>query len=185
MSDTIRSRRRGPLPRDRSLRSTAALVLAALAGLWTSAASAEVLLFSANTNLRQIFRGTVGFVDLNGNTAGGMTLTFSTAQANQRVVIFFNATCAVTLNEANPVIARVAILVDPAGSDAESSAPPTNSPDEMFCSHWGSNISATIVASVRPAVAGSHKVRVRVTPSAPDPSTAGVLLAAISLTVIR
>jgi hypothetical protein len=78
-------------------------------------ASAEVLLFGAKTNLRQI-SGTARWVSSPQRQRGRRTtLTFSTTQANQRVVIFFDASCR-DLNEANPTSACVAILVDPAGA---------------------------------------------------------------------
>jgi hypothetical protein len=188
MSSIIRSRRREAAAphRGRSLRRhAAASALAALVGLWPSAAGAEVLLFSANTNQMQIFRGTAGFVDLNGTTAGGTTLTFATTQANQRVIITFNASCQVSLTEALSAYAQVAILVDPAGPGAEFSAPPTNTTQTApFCSR-GDGVAAAIVASARPSVAGTHGVRVRVTPRGPDPSVVGVILTAMSLAVTR
>jgi hypothetical protein len=171
--------------RGRSLRRVAAAALAALVGLWASAASAEVLLFSANPN-QQFFRnGAVGFVDFNGTATGGTTLTFATTQANQRVSIIFNSSCEVSLSVEQSTYAQVAILVDPAGSGAEFSAPPTNTTFAAPFCFRGIPVAAAIVASARPSVAGTHSVRVRVTPRGNDPSQANVLLTAMSLTVTR
>jgi hypothetical protein len=163
----------------------AAPALAALVGLWAPAASAEVLLFSANTNQAQFFTGTAGFVDLNGTATGGTTLTFATTQANQRVIITFNASCQVSLTVDPNTYAQVTILVDPAGSGAEFSAPPTNTTQVAPFCFRGDGVAAAIVASARPAVAGTHSVRVRVTPRGPDPSVVGVQLTAMSLAVTR
>src|SRR3954452_17183416 len=64
MPKPVRSRRRG-----------VASAVAALVGLWASAASAEVLLFSAAANQLEFFRnGVAGFVDLNCTAAGGPPL---------------------------------------------------------------------------------------------------------------
>ena len=172
MSSIIRSRRR-----------VAAAALGALVGLWASAASATVLLFSANSNLPQTFNAP-GFVDLNGTAAGGASLTFATTQANQRVIIFFNATCVVD-GEVG-AFADVDIFVDPAGTTGELFAPPTGG---VFCQDLSSSseserVSAAIVASVRPAQAGTHTIRVRVDPRALQ-GTPTVGLNAISLTVMR
>jgi hypothetical protein len=187
MSSIIRSRpcKAEVSHRGRSLRRVAAAALAALVGLWALTASAEVLLFSANSNQQSFRNGAVGFVDFNGTATGGTTLTFATTQANQRVIITFNASCEVSPSADGSTFGQVAILVDPAGSGAEFSAPPWNTTfPAPFC--WrGIPVAAAVVASVKPALAGTHSVRVRVTPRGPDPSQANVLLTAMSLTVMR
>ena len=113
MSGIIRSRRREAkaLHRGSLLRRVAAPAFAVLAGLWAPAASADILLWSANSDLPQTFTyPNTGFVDLNGTAAGGASLTFGTTQANQRVIITFNARCS-HLSGTGGV--NVEILVDP------------------------------------------------------------------------
>jgi hypothetical protein len=183
MSSIIRSRRgEAEAPhRGRSPHRVAASALAALAGLWAPAASADILLWSANSDLPQTFTyPNTGFVDLNGTAAGGASLTFGTTQANQRVIITFNARCS-HLSGTGGV--NVEILVDPAGSAGEFSAPPVNS-IPTFCT--GSPVRAATVASARPAVAGTHKVRVKVTLFTNDPAVSPTAsIAATSLAVTR
>jgi hypothetical protein len=158
MSGIIRSRRREAkaLPRGSLLRRVAAPALAVLAGLWAPAASADILLWSANSNLPQDFTyPNTGFVDLNGTAAGGASLTFATTQANQRVIIFFNATCVVS-GEAG-AFADVDIFVDPAGTTAELFAPPTGAVlcQDLSSSRESERVSAARVASVRLPQAGN------------------------------
>jgi hypothetical protein len=156
-------------------------------------ASAEVLLFSVNPRFIN-FRAAPIILDLNGEAAGGTQLTSATTQANQRVVITFNAFCAIDFSPERPVdeaagYVAIQILVDPAGSVGEFSAPPTES-GRRFC--WAKNTdingsSATVVASVKPAVAGTHKVRVQAVVS-PGPFTTARpfgVVGELSLTVTR
>ena len=184
MFSIIRSKRREAEVsyRSRLLRCVAASALAVVTGLWASAASAEVLLFSSN--IQGQFFNSVGFVDLNGPAAGGTTLSFSTTAANQRVSILFNAECAVEGAVSNYV--DVDIVVDPAGSFGPFDAPPTNG-DNALCSGNGTAtaasdgwVSAVTIATARPAVAGTHTVRVRV-----HPIFGAFFLDDLSLTVLR
>jgi hypothetical protein len=133
-----------------------------------SEVKAEVLLFAANSaNYIQNITAPAGdFVDFNGPTAGGKSYTFQTSQANQRVLITFEATCYKSV----PGPPIVNILVDPADSVGELAAPPTNSTFEggvILCA-FGSDdpgfhvVHTSITASARPAQAGTHSVRVRV-----------------------
>jgi hypothetical protein len=183
MSSIIRSQRRKAeaLHRGKLLHRVAVSALAALAGLWAPVASAEILLWSANSNLPQSFMyPNTGFVDLNGTAAGGASLTFTTTQANQRVIIFFNARCAHFSSSGG---VNIEILVDPAGSAGEFSAPPVNT-IPTFCTT--SPVRATIVASARPAQAGTHRVRARVTLFTNDPAISPTAnISAVSLTVMR
>ena len=119
-------------------RRMAGVALASLASLSPSVASAEVLLFSANTG-EQTFTGTnASLADLNGSATGGTSLSFATSQANQRVSIVFDATC--FLSGTDETWAVVTILVDPAGSALEFKAPPTNSTVNggVLCCHENS-----------------------------------------------
>ena len=185
MSSIIRSRRREAKASHRGSlrRRVAAPALAVLAGLWAPAASADILLWSANSDLPQTFTyPNTGFVDLNGTAAGGASLTFATTQANQRVIITFNARCS-HLSGTGGV--NVEILVDPAGSAGEFSAPPVNS-ISTFCTASSGPVRATIVASARPAVAGTNRARVKVTLFTNDPAVSPTAsIAAVSLTVMR
>ncbi len=70
-------------------------------------------------------------MDFNGDAAGGQVFTFATSQANTRVVITFNAECAVD-NDASHWV-DIDIVVNPAGPPGETSASPSNS-DNAFCS---------------------------------------------------
>jgi fructose-specific component phosphotransferase system IIB-like protein len=125
-------------------------------------------------------------MDLNGAAAGGSSLNFTTSQANQRVVIVFDATC---YNDPEPTgdkWAVVTIRVDPAGSAGELSAPPTNAITNggvVLCQD-AEEVRASVMASVRPAVAGTNVVKVQVRPAAFE-ATPGVTLQATSLTVLR
>jgi hypothetical protein len=189
MSSTIRSRRReaavsrhGWLPRH-----VAAAALAALVGLGASAARAEVSLFSVNTG-DQSFT-TTGLADLNGAAAGGTSLSFTTTQAKQRVVIIFDATCSISAASGEKW-AVITILVDPAGPVGEIFAPPTNSITNngvVVCYQGGAGRTVgriSVVASARPDVAGTSTVKVQVRPVA-SPETPEVRLQATSLAVMR
>jgi hypothetical protein len=164
------------------------LAAAVLAGLWASAAQAAVLLFSSNPG-EQSFAST-GFVDLNGSSAGGTSLTFTTAQPNQRVIITFDATCFIQGGVGWGVIT---ILVDPAGPAAEFSAPPTNgiaNNGVLFCYFDGSNlkpngIRGSVTASVRPAQAGTHTLKVRVRPATQSGPPIQVTIQTPSIAVIN
>jgi hypothetical protein len=172
MSSTIRSRRRGAAASRHGClpRHVAAAALAVLGGLWASAAGAEVLLFSGSGyNFRSTFPSPT-ILDINGLAAGGTQFTFATTQANQRVVITFNAACAIYFpadgidHSSDFAELYIEILVDPAGPVGEFNAVPTGNGGREFCSCTGSDVcesSATVVASAQPDVAGTNKVRVR------------------------
>jgi hypothetical protein len=158
--------RRGRLPRH-----TVAAALVVLVTLWSSSADAEILLFSANNNLQEFVTTTgrkTAFAALNGS--GATSLSFTTTAPKQRVLITFNAGCAVLPEspDANYFGGNVSvdILVDPAGSVGEILVPPFNAASRhaVFCGDEGTGwtqIGATIVASARPDEAGVHRVRVR------------------------
>jgi hypothetical protein len=157
--------------------------VAASVSLWASAANAGILLFSANI-AQQEFHSPGGessvFVALNGS--GATKLSFTTSQANQRVLITLAAGCRLSSPSALPAgaFATVTILVDPAGSVGEFAAPPTSGPfGATLCRGdgrgWDGGTGA-IVASVRPAQAGTNTVRVRVTFGPGGTSTAEAFL---------
>jgi hypothetical protein len=145
-------------------------VLSALCAftLVTGKARSEVLLGVTYTE-PIIFGGASYLVDFNGKgTPGGETFTFSTTQPNTRVVITFNAECAVE-GEAWKWV-DLDIIVDPAGSTGETVVPPSNS-DNAFCSGNGTTssnfgldgwVSATTQATMVLPEAGTHTVKVRV-----------------------
>ena len=94
-------------------------------------------------------------------------MSFTTATANERVIITFSTGCVVTSGKG---FVEIEILVDPAGSVGEFVSPPTNqvnSAGSLLClgdasaTSAGAGAGATVVASVRPAVAGTNTVRVR------------------------
>jgi hypothetical protein len=98
------------------------------------------------------------------------TFSFSTSEPNTRVVIFFNAECAVQGNAYNYI--DIDLLVDPAGATDEVAASPSNG-DNAFCSGNSEGtdfistagdgwISATTQATIVLPVAGVHTVKVRV-----------------------
>lgn len=137
--------------------------------IMSSEAKAEVLLGQTRTSTA-IYGGATYNVDFNGNAAGGQTFTFSTTQPNTRVVITFNAECAV--NGDSFKYLDLDLLVDPAGPVGETAVPPSNS-DNAFCSGnetpsdflsgggdgW---VSAVTQATMVLAQPGNHLVRVRV-----------------------
>ncbi|MBK8211464.1 MAG: hypothetical protein IPK78_17465 [Rhodospirillales bacterium] len=179
----------GRLARRRLIRAVAGVGLAVFSGFCSTGATAQVLLFSANSG-EQNFTGT-SYVDFNGTASGGVKLSFATSSANQRVSIVFDATCYVQGTEA---FAVVTILVDPAGSAGETAAPPTNNISNngvVFCFQESGNVfnnaaRASVVASVSPQLAGTHTVRVRVRiASLTDDPDAKATLQAMSLTVLR
>jgi hypothetical protein len=170
------------------MQGVAALALAALVGLWAPAASADVSLFSVNTG-DQSFTAT-GLADLNGTAAGGTSLSFTTTQAKQRVVIIFDATCSISGVVSGERWAVITILVDPAGVVGEIAAPPTNSITNngvAVCRQDGAGrttVRISVMASVRPDVAGTSTVKVQVRPVAFQ-ATPEVRLQATSLAVMR
>ena len=119
------------------------------------------------------------FVDL--NSSGTTKLSFTTATANERVIITFSTGCVVTSGKG---FVEMEILVDPAGSVGEFVSPPTNqvnSAGSLLClgdasaTSAGAGAGATVVASVRPAVAGTNTVRVRANFGAEAPGSQAVI----------
>ena len=195
MSKTVRSKRCGSemSPRRCSLQRTLVAALAGIAGLWTSAAGAEVLLFSSS-RLHQQFTAPV-FLDLNGTAAGGTTLTFTTTQARQRVVILFYVECIVTTDQPGKSgLVTAEIRINPAGPAGEIAIDPTNNSGVTLCTgptdfeEFGAyEDSVTVVASALPFEAGTHTLRVRAIPQmcCSQPGTAMATLPVMSLTVMR
>jgi hypothetical protein len=155
----------------------------------TAEVKSEVLLFAANSaNFIQNMTS-ADFADFNGPAQGGKSYTFSTNQANQRVLITFEATC----YKSRPGAAIVNILVDPAGSVGEFAAPPTNSTFEggvILCRYETDNpgfhtVHTSITASARPSQAGTHSVRVRVRPFTYDGTAPEVAIGTAFLAVTR
>lgn len=170
------------------LTSLGALSALCVFNLMTSEARSEVLVGATNTN-PIIFGGATYIVDFNGSASGGQTFNFSTTQPNTRVVIIFNAECAVDGNSSKYV--DIDIVVDPAGSAGDTVVPPSDS-DNALCSGnstssdflYGSGdgwVSAVTQATMVLPQAGTHTVKVRV-----NGGTAGVTrLDDMSLTVQR
>ncbi|MFO1127862.1 MAG: hypothetical protein U1E66_05420 [Rhodospirillales bacterium] len=179
----------GRLAQRRLIRSGAGFALALFGCFWSAGANAQVILFSANSG-EQSFTGS-SYVDFNGSASGGVKQSFATSSANQRVSIVFDATCYVQGSDSYAV---VTVLVDPAGSVGEFAAPPTDNVSNngvVFCFHesgtiFNNAVRSSVVASVAPALAGTHTVRVRVRMGSllGDPG-AQATLQAISLTVLR
>lgn len=135
-----------------------------------SPARAEVLLAQTQTS-PSVFGGATYIVDFNGAAAGGTQFNFTTAAANTRVVVMFNAECAHQGGTQNWV--DLDILVNPAGSAPEAAIAPSNG-DNAFCSGNGTTtggsgnfeldgwVSAATIGTVLLPQAGTHTVRVRV-----------------------
>jgi hypothetical protein len=173
---------------ERASRSPTLLTLATFASfialLIAPLANAEVLLWAANSG-NQTIQGE-DFADFNGSATGGTSFTFTTTAPNQRVIITFDGTCYHSDAEGGVF---VNILVDPAGSVGEFIAPPTNVSigGVVLCTAEGrvnNPKQASVMASARPAQAGTNRVRVRVTSFSPTTSPT-VLLQAMALAVVR
>lgn len=132
-------------------------------------ASAEILLAKTRTQAA-IYGGATYLVDFNGAAAGGTEYTFTTAAANTRVILTFNAECAV---EGNPTQwLDIDIVVDPAGATGETAAPPSDSdnalcsgnetPSDFLYASGDGWVSASTQATIVLPQAGTHKVKVRV-----------------------
>lgn len=149
---------------------------------------AEILVAQTRTS-PAVYGGATYNVDFNGATAGGQEFSFSTSAPNTRVVLTFNAECAVENNSFHWL--DVDIIVNPAGPTGETEATPSNS-DNALCSGndtpsdfvfadgdgW---VSAVTQATINLPVAGVHTVRVRV-----DGANSGVArLDDMSLIVMR
>ena len=138
--------------------------------LMTASANAEILLAQTRTGA-SVFGGATYLVDFNGSAAGGTQFTFNTAQPDTRVVIFFNAECAVEGEESRWV--NINILVNPAGPTREAAASPSND-DNALCSVNGTTtagggssmlegwVSAVTIATANLPQAGAHTIRVQV-----------------------
>lgn len=168
------------------------LALAAMGCLSSNRADAQVLLFSANSGEQSLTGTGTSFVDLNGSASGGSILNFTTSSANQRVSIIFDATC--YIDDGAQAFVVVTVLVDPAGSAGEFAAPPTNNVSNngvVFCFHENGVITnnavrASVVATAKPSLAGTHTVRVRVRmASLAGDTSLQATLQAMSLTVMR
>ncbi|MFO1419034.1 MAG: hypothetical protein U1E83_10235 [Methylotetracoccus sp.] len=145
------------------------ILCAVIAALASSECSAEILLAQTRTTA-SVYGGASYNVDFNGAAVGGQTFTFTTTAPNTRVVIAFNAECAVDGDGTKWV--DIDLLVDPAGPATESAASPSNG-DNAFCSGnetpsdfvFGNGdgwVSAITQATVVLPAAGDHTVRVLV-----------------------
>jgi len=150
----------------------------------TSEVKAEVLLFAANSaNYIQNITAS-DYADFNGPAAGGKSYTFRTIQANERVLITFEATC----YKSFPGTVTVNILVDPAGTTGEFAASPTNSTFEggvVLCRYESDDpglhaVHTSITATARPSQAGTHSVRVRVFPGSQGQVAIGTALITVT-----
>jgi len=136
----------------------------------THDAWAEILVAQTRTT-PAIYGGSSYIVDFNGAAAGGEVFNFSTSEPNTRVVITFNAECAVATDAFHWL--DIDIIVDPAGPTGEIAAPPSGS-DNAFCSGnetpsdflsgsggdgWVSAVTQTTIVLATPGV---HTVKVRV-----------------------
>lgn len=138
----------------------AGLSAAAILGLQTVEASADVLSFSTNINPQ--FFGAVAPVDLNSAAGMQVNLPFATA-ANDLVEITFSAECSVG---GTPFQwGTIQIEVDPAGAGGFVPIPPTVGPDDAFCSGnaiagWNDGWVTPSMTVVTRVPAGVHLVRV-------------------------
>jgi hypothetical protein len=142
------------------------LMVVCVGGLLSSEAWATILLATTNTIPQSSPPlADPAFLDL--SSAGGLqtTFAFATSVPNTRVVIRFNAECAVGGGASNWL--DVNIIVDPAGAPAPLVVPPTDS-DNALCAGngtasnndgWVSAMSQAVL--VIPTV-GVHTLRVQV-----------------------
>lgn len=168
---------------------TIAVIAAMVFGISARNANAEILVAQTRTSAA-VYGGATYTVDFNGAAAGGTTFTFDTVDPDTRIMIIFNAECAV-----DGEVWRwldVDILLDPAGGAGESAVSPSNG-DNAFCSGNGTSttagldfsldgwVSASTVATAVLSTPGTHSIRVRV-----DGAHAGVArLDDMSLIVAR
>lgn len=149
--------------------SLGALSTLCVFSIMSSEAKAEVLLGTTRTS-PVIYGGATYNVDFNGSAPGGQTFTFSTTKPNTRVVITFNAECAVDGNSFEWL--DLDLLVNPAGPVGETAVPPSND-DNAFCSgnetpsdflYGGGDgwVSAVTQATMVLAQPGNHNVTVQV-----------------------
>ena len=144
-------------------------VVAFVLGLFGGEAEAVILLATTNTNAQTdaVAPFPPTLLDLNGPAAGGTVLTFVTTAANTRVVIRFNAECAIAGATTNWL--DVNILVNPAGPIGTVAVPPSDS-DNALCSGNGTAtvndgwVSAMTQATMILPVAGIHTISVQVDP---------------------
>lgn len=151
------------------------LALLALASLATvpgtmiaSDARGEILATRTRTDA-SVYGGATYLVDWNGGAAGGTTVGFSTSAANTKVIVMFNAECAVEGSPSKYV--DIDLVVDPAGPTGEIIIPPSNG-DNAFCSGNGTStgspftldgwVSAALIGVVTLPQAGAHTLKVRV-----------------------
>jgi hypothetical protein len=171
-------------------RAAAALALLAGISVMTIAAEAQSEILAARTRTDAIvFGGATYLIDWNGAAAGGTSVGFSTPAASTKVIVLFNAECAVDGEEWRYV--DVDLVVDPAGPTGETVVPSNR--DNALCSGNGTStatpsdftldgwVSAAIVGVVTLPQAGSHTLRVRVNGGAAGVSR----LDDMSLAVIR
>ena len=153
----------------RILKSLGVFGIICALGLMGGEAHGEILLASTRTS-PVVYGGASYNVDFNGSAAGGQILTFTTSEPSTRIVITFNAECAVEGNAFNWL--DIDILVDPAGAAGEIMVSPSNS-DNAFCSGNDTDsdflydsgdgwVSTVTQATMVLAQAGTHTVRVRV-----------------------
>jgi hypothetical protein len=147
-----------------------AMILGVAALLTASPAAADILVAQTRTTA-SIFGGATYTVDFNGAAAGGTQFSFNTSGPNTRVIILFNAECAVEGTQTRWV--NIDLLVDPAGATPETAASPSNG-DNAFCSGNGTTtagggnfdldgwVSAATNATINLPQAGMHTIRVRV-----------------------
>ncbi|CAN5835298.1 hypothetical protein BH20PSE1_BH20PSE1_19070 [soil metagenome] len=174
------------------IKTVAALTLASVMGLATTEAGAVIALIRTNSHQQaspDIF-GATTFVDFNGPAAGGTESTFTTSAANENVLISFHAECTgFELNDGDPsfpvesatfvnAFVRAKVEIDPAGPAGWQNVSPTQD-FPYLCSGYGWNYSG-IDAHVKPSLAGTHKVRVRIVSH-----TSGAAIRAKSLVVQR
>ena len=157
------------MPRYQAAAVLALAFLAALPGtMVASEARSEILATRTRTDA-SVYGGATYLVDWNGAAAGGTTVGFSTSAANTKVIVMFNAECAVEGAETQYV--DIDLVVDPAGPTGEIVIPPSNG-DNAFCSGNGTStgspftldgwVSAAVIGVVTLPQAGAHTLKVRV-----------------------
>ncbi len=132
-------------------------------------AYAEILLGITKTS-PTIYGGASYSVDWNGGAAGGVLHYFQTSEPNTRVVLSFNAECAVMMAGSQKWVG-IDIVVNPAGPTGNTVAGPSNG-DNALCSgnstadsiygHGDGWVSAMTQATIILPQAGTHSVKVRV-----------------------
>ena len=151
-------------------RLAGALIMVGVSFAWISEARAEILLAQTNNNATRITGGGATLLPL---AFGQTSMTFTTTAANTRVMIVFNAACALSGYDDRRSI-DVDVLVDEYGPRGEIRVAPSEG-NSGFCSDFGFSYGdlynslpkggwqrPSMVATMVLFQAGTHTIKIRV-----------------------